>query len=154
MWKFHNFNGVTFLLVQNRCRCYGRTYGNVLYTILRCCLDTSFQTKVPLFCFQAEFQRLALGFKCDMFTLEKRLRLEERSRDLAEENVRKEVSSCQGLLQVCVQLLSAHSFFSLLLKYHNIGSCDNSVSKWSRGLLHKHSVIEVAIYCVIIGFTE
>lgn len=35
-----------------------------------------------------------------MFTLEKRLRLEERSRDLAEENVRKEVSSCQGLLQV------------------------------------------------------
>lgn len=50
--------------------------------------------------FQAEFQRLALGFKCDMFTLEKRLRLEERSRDLAEENVRREVSSCQGLLQV------------------------------------------------------
>uniref|UniRef100_A0A3P9CPW9 Lymphoid-restricted membrane protein n=1 Tax=Maylandia zebra TaxID=106582 RepID=A0A3P9CPW9_9CICH len=48
---------------------------------------------------EAEFQRLALGFKCDMFTLEKRLRLEERSRDLAEENVRKEVSSCQGLLQ-------------------------------------------------------
>uniref|UniRef100_A0A3B4FAG2 Lymphoid-restricted membrane protein n=1 Tax=Pundamilia nyererei TaxID=303518 RepID=A0A3B4FAG2_9CICH len=75
------------------------TYGNVLYTILRWCLGTSFQTKVPLFCFQAEFQRLALGFKCDMFTLEKRLRLEERSRDLAEENVRKEVSSCQGLLQ-------------------------------------------------------
>lgn len=35
-----------------------------------------------------------------MFTLEKRLRLEERSRDLAEENVRREVSSCQGLLQV------------------------------------------------------
>lgn len=50
--------------------------------------------------FQAEFQRLALGFKCDMFTLEKRVRLEERSRDLAEENVRREVSSCQGLLQV------------------------------------------------------
>ncbi|XP_054911688.1 inositol 1,4,5-triphosphate receptor associated 2 isoform X2 [Poeciliopsis prolifica] len=48
---------------------------------------------------EAEFQRLALGFKCDMFTLEKRLRLEERSRDLAEENVRREVSSCQGLLQ-------------------------------------------------------
>ncbi|XP_077566285.1 inositol 1,4,5-triphosphate receptor associated 2 [Stigmatopora nigra] len=48
---------------------------------------------------ETEFQRLALGFKCDMFTLEKRLRLEERSRDLAEENVRREVSSCQGLLQ-------------------------------------------------------
>ncbi|XP_076010491.1 inositol 1,4,5-triphosphate receptor associated 2 [Genypterus blacodes] len=48
---------------------------------------------------ETEFQRLALGVKCDMFTLDKRLRLEERSRDLAEENVRKEVSSCQGLLQ-------------------------------------------------------
>ncbi|RXN17753.1 lymphoid-restricted membrane -like protein [Labeo rohita] len=35
---------------------------------------------------EAEFHRLSLGFKCDMFTLEKRLRLEERSRDLAEEN--------------------------------------------------------------------
>ncbi|KAG7215933.1 hypothetical protein INR49_031529 [Caranx melampygus] len=53
---------------------------------------------------EAEFQRLALGFKCDMFTLEKRLRLEERSRDLAEENVRKEVSSCQGLLQALTPL--------------------------------------------------
>ena len=52
---------------------------------------------------QVEFQRLSLGFKCDLFTLEKRLRLEERSRDLAEDNVRKEISSCQGLLQVgCV----------------------------------------------------
>ncbi|KAM4615618.1 inositol 1,4,5-triphosphate receptor associated 2 [Polymixia lowei] len=53
---------------------------------------------------ETEFQRLSLGFKCDMFTLEKRLRLEERSRDLAEENVRKEVSSCQGLLQALIPL--------------------------------------------------
>ncbi|MED6282906.1 hypothetical protein CHARACLAT_003247, partial [Characodon lateralis] len=53
---------------------------------------------------EAEFQRLALGFKCDMFTLEKRLRLEERSRDLAEENVRREVSSCQGFLQALIPL--------------------------------------------------
>uniref|UniRef100_A0A3Q3VQ19 Lymphoid-restricted membrane protein n=1 Tax=Mola mola TaxID=94237 RepID=A0A3Q3VQ19_MOLML len=53
---------------------------------------------------EAEFQRLALSFKCDMFTLEKRLRLEERSRNLAEENVRREVSSCQGLLQALIPL--------------------------------------------------
>ncbi|XP_038594575.1 inositol 1,4,5-triphosphate receptor associated 2 isoform X4 [Micropterus salmoides] len=53
---------------------------------------------------ETEFQRLALGFKCDMFTLEKRLRLEERSRDLAEDNVRREVSSCQGLLQALTPL--------------------------------------------------
>uniref|UniRef100_A0A3P9PC14 Lymphoid-restricted membrane protein n=1 Tax=Poecilia reticulata TaxID=8081 RepID=A0A3P9PC14_POERE len=48
----------------------------------------------------AEFQRLALGFKCDMFTLEKRLRLEERSRDLAEENVRREVSIALKCLEL------------------------------------------------------
>lgn len=65
------------------------------------CVSSS-KCQVSFSCFQAEFQRLALGFKCDMFTLEKRLRLEERSRDLAEENVRREVSSCQGLLQVSV----------------------------------------------------
>uniref|UniRef100_A0A4W5MLR9 Lymphoid-restricted membrane protein n=1 Tax=Hucho hucho TaxID=62062 RepID=A0A4W5MLR9_9TELE len=53
---------------------------------------------------ETEFQRLSLGFKCDLFTLEKRLRLEERSRDLAEENVRREVSSCQGLLQALAPL--------------------------------------------------
>ncbi|KAG7252291.1 hypothetical protein CRUP_011572, partial [Coryphaenoides rupestris] len=54
---------------------------------------------------EAEFQRLSLGFKCDLFTLDKRLRLEERSRDLAEENVRKEISSCQGLLQKNLEIL-------------------------------------------------
>uniref|UniRef100_A0A3Q2DLQ8 Lymphoid-restricted membrane protein n=1 Tax=Cyprinodon variegatus TaxID=28743 RepID=A0A3Q2DLQ8_CYPVA len=64
----------------------------------------SMMYKNRLHLFQAEFQRLALGFKCDMFTLEKRLRLEERSRDLAEENVRREVSSCQGLLQALTPL--------------------------------------------------
>ncbi|KAG1953376.1 inositol 1,4,5-triphosphate receptor associated 2 isoform X2 [Pimephales promelas] len=51
---------------------------------------------------EAEFHRLSLGFKCDIFTLEKRLRLEERSRDLAEENVRKEVNGCKGLLQALI----------------------------------------------------
>ncbi|XP_051546998.1 inositol 1,4,5-triphosphate receptor associated 2-like isoform X2 [Myxocyprinus asiaticus] len=51
---------------------------------------------------EAEFHRLSLDFKCDMFTLEKRLRMEERSRDLAEENVRKEVTSCQDLLQALI----------------------------------------------------
>uniref|UniRef100_A0A8C9TB83 Lymphoid-restricted membrane protein n=1 Tax=Scleropages formosus TaxID=113540 RepID=A0A8C9TB83_SCLFO len=53
---------------------------------------------------ETEFHRLSLGFKCDMFTLEKRLRLEERSRDLAEDNMKREVSSCQGLLQALAPL--------------------------------------------------
>uniref|UniRef100_A0AAY5EVA5 Lymphoid restricted membrane protein n=1 Tax=Electrophorus electricus TaxID=8005 RepID=A0AAY5EVA5_ELEEL len=66
-------------------------------------LFTSFAvSSVSLSSYQAEFHRLSLSCKCDMFTLEKRLRLEERSRDLAEENVCREVSSCQGLLQALI----------------------------------------------------
>uniref|UniRef100_A0A670KLV3 Inositol 1,4,5-triphosphate receptor associated 2 n=1 Tax=Podarcis muralis TaxID=64176 RepID=A0A670KLV3_PODMU len=47
---------------------------------------------------EGEFLRLSLGFKCDLFTLEKRVRLEERSRDLAEGNLRKEIASALKLL--------------------------------------------------------
>ncbi|XP_051818384.1 inositol 1,4,5-triphosphate receptor associated 2 [Antechinus flavipes] len=48
---------------------------------------------------EAEFLRLSLGFKCDWFTLEKRVKLEERSRDLAEENLKKEITNCLKLLK-------------------------------------------------------
>lgn len=48
---------------------------------------------------EAEFLRLSLGFKCDWFTLEKRVKLEERSRDLAEENLKKEITNCLKLLE-------------------------------------------------------
>ncbi|XP_075754655.1 inositol 1,4,5-triphosphate receptor associated 2 isoform X2 [Pelodiscus sinensis] len=48
---------------------------------------------------EAEFLRLSLGFKCDLFTLDKRVRLEERSRDLAEENLKKEIVNGMKLLE-------------------------------------------------------
>ncbi|XP_072506656.1 inositol 1,4,5-triphosphate receptor associated 2 [Notamacropus eugenii] len=53
---------------------------------------------------EAEFLRLSLGFKCDWFTLEKRVKLEERSRDLAEENLKKEITNCLKLLKSLVTL--------------------------------------------------
>ncbi|XP_053318061.1 inositol 1,4,5-triphosphate receptor associated 2 [Spea bombifrons] len=53
---------------------------------------------------ETEFLRLSLGFKCDLFTLEKRLRLEERSRDLAEENLKKEIAGCVKLLEALTPL--------------------------------------------------
>uniref|UniRef100_H3BCJ5 Inositol 1,4,5-triphosphate receptor associated 2 n=1 Tax=Latimeria chalumnae TaxID=7897 RepID=H3BCJ5_LATCH len=53
---------------------------------------------------EAEFLRLSLGFKCDIFTLEKRLRLEERSRDLAEESLKKEINDCFKLLESLMPL--------------------------------------------------
>lgn len=51
---------------------------------------------------QAEFLRLSLGFKCDLFTLDKRVRLEERSRDLAEENLKKEITNALKMLEVSI----------------------------------------------------
>uniref|UniRef100_A0A670XUR0 Inositol 1,4,5-triphosphate receptor associated 2 n=1 Tax=Pseudonaja textilis TaxID=8673 RepID=A0A670XUR0_PSETE len=54
--------------------------------------------------FQAEFLRLSLGFKCDLFTLEKRVRLEERSRDLAEGSLRKEITGALKLLDSLASL--------------------------------------------------
>nr|KAF6369508.1 hypothetical protein mMyoMyo1_012443 [Myotis myotis] len=53
---------------------------------------------------EAEFLRLSLGFKCDWFTLEKRLKLEERTRDLAEENLKKEITNCVKLLELLTPL--------------------------------------------------
>uniref|UniRef100_A0A8D2Q097 Lymphoid restricted membrane protein n=1 Tax=Varanus komodoensis TaxID=61221 RepID=A0A8D2Q097_VARKO len=52
----------------------------------------------------SKFLRLSLGFKCDLFTLEKRVRLEERSRDLAEGNLRKEIASSLKLLDSLASL--------------------------------------------------
>ncbi|XP_059510687.1 inositol 1,4,5-triphosphate receptor associated 2 [Stegostoma tigrinum] len=49
---------------------------------------------------EAEFLRFSLAFKCDIFTLDKRLRLEERSRDLAEINLKKEIEKCHHALQI------------------------------------------------------
>ncbi|NWV35644.1 LRMP protein, partial [Grantiella picta] len=51
----------------------------------------------------AEFLRLSLGFKCDLFTLDKRVRLEERSRDLAEENLKKEIANAVKMLEAVPQ---------------------------------------------------
>lgn len=65
---------------------------------LNCCITwihlKSFLSK------QAEFLRLSLGFKCDLFTLDKRVKLEERSRDLAEENLKKEITNAVKMLEV------------------------------------------------------
>ncbi|KAM4678020.1 inositol 1,4,5-triphosphate receptor associated 2 [Discoglossus pictus] len=69
---------------------------------------------------ETEFLRLSLGFKCDLFTLDKRLRLEERSRDLAEENLKKEITSCVKLLEalspVCEEDNQLHEIVKKLEK--------------------------------------
>ncbi|XP_037616066.1 inositol 1,4,5-triphosphate receptor associated 2 isoform X4 [Sebastes umbrosus] len=105
---------------------------------------------------EAEFQRLALGFKCDMFTLEKRLRLEERSRDLAEENVRREVSSCQGLLQALTPLCEDEnqSMEIILRLQKNLDILIQSMTRVSSrsemlGAIHQESRIGKAVEVMI-----
>ncbi|NXD27951.1 LRMP protein, partial [Spelaeornis formosus] len=68
----------------------------------------------------AEFLRLSLGFKCDLFTLDKRVKLEERSRDLAEENLKKEITNAVKMLEALVPLCEednqAHEIIKKLQK--------------------------------------
>ncbi|NXP19256.1 LRMP protein, partial [Scytalopus superciliaris] len=64
----------------------------------------------------AEFLRLSLGFKCDLFTLDKRVRLEERSRDLAEENLKKEITNAVKMLEALVPLCEEDSQAQEIIK--------------------------------------
>ncbi|XP_048467926.1 inositol 1,4,5-triphosphate receptor associated 1-like isoform X1 [Rhincodon typus] len=48
---------------------------------------------------ETAFVHLSLAFKSDMFTLKQRLDVEERARDVAEENIQKELEGCRIILQ-------------------------------------------------------
>ncbi|XP_050809012.1 inositol 1,4,5-triphosphate receptor associated 1-like isoform X1 [Gopherus flavomarginatus] len=48
---------------------------------------------------EAAFTHLALAFRCDMFTLRRRVQVEERARDVAEENIQQELEECRAALQ-------------------------------------------------------
>ncbi|XP_026183102.1 inositol 1,4,5-triphosphate receptor associated 2 [Mastacembelus armatus] len=105
---------------------------------------------------EAEFQRLALGFKCDMFTLEKRLKLEERSRQLAEENFRREVFSCQELLQALIPLCKDdNQSMGIILRLQEnlevLNKCMTRVSSRSEmlGAIHQESRIGKAVEVMI-----
>ncbi|NWX91877.1 LRMP protein, partial [Nothoprocta ornata] len=49
---------------------------------------------------QAAFTHLALAFSCDVFTLHKRLEVEERARAAAEDNIQEELGQCRAALEV------------------------------------------------------
>ena len=52
------------------------------------------------FMFQEKFACLALAFKTDKLTLEKRIDLHERARDIAEQNVNKEIEGLKEAMKV------------------------------------------------------
>lgn len=48
---------------------------------------------------EAAFAHLALAFRCDAFTLQRRVQVEERARSVAEENIQRELEECRAALQ-------------------------------------------------------
>ena len=54
------------------------------------------------FYFQSKFTSLSLAFKTDSQTLEKRLEIQDRSRDIAEQNVDKELKGLRSGLAVSI----------------------------------------------------
>lgn len=53
-----------------------------------------------VFLLQNKFTSLSLAFKTDKLTLEKRLEIQERYRDLSEQNVEKEIKGLRSSVEV------------------------------------------------------
>ncbi|XP_042525240.1 inositol 1,4,5-triphosphate receptor associated 2 isoform X4 [Dipodomys spectabilis] len=105
---------------------------------------------------EAEFLRLSLGFKCDWFTLEKRKKLEERSRDLAEENLREEITHClklvESLMPLCEDDQQAQDIIRKLGKSVSLLSqcCTRAASRAETlGALHQESRVSKAVEVMI-----
>ncbi|XP_018424663.1 PREDICTED: lymphoid-restricted membrane protein [Nanorana parkeri] len=106
---------------------------------------------------ETEFLRLSLGFKCDIFTLDKRLRLEERSRDLAEDNLKKELGSCKKLLEALTPLCEddnqTHEIVKKLEKSLQF-LCQHTARVASRaemlGAIHQESRVSKAVEVMIL----
>ncbi|XP_031754299.1 lymphoid-restricted membrane protein isoform X1 [Xenopus tropicalis] len=105
---------------------------------------------------ETEFLRLSLGFKCDLFTLDKRLRLEERSRDLAEENLKKEIASCTKLLEalapLCEEDNESHEIVKKLekaLQFLGVHTARVASRAEMLGAIHQESRVSKAVDVMI-----
>ncbi|XP_077809850.1 inositol 1,4,5-triphosphate receptor associated 2 isoform X4 [Macaca mulatta] len=105
---------------------------------------------------EAEFLRLSLGFKCDWFTLEKRVKLEERSRDLAEENLKKEITNCLKLLESLTSLCEDDNQAQEIIKKLEksikfLSQCTARVASRAEtlGAIHQESRVSKAVEVMI-----
>ncbi|XP_072922164.1 inositol 1,4,5-triphosphate receptor associated 2-like isoform X3 [Hemitrygon akajei] len=104
---------------------------------------------------EAEFLRFSLAFKCDMFTLDKRLRLEERSRDLAEINLKKEIEKCQQALQTVRPLCEEEQTLEIFEKLEkSLGVLTQTINRvMSRaemlGAIHQETRVSKAVEVMI-----
>ncbi|XP_054844571.1 inositol 1,4,5-triphosphate receptor associated 2 [Eublepharis macularius] len=104
---------------------------------------------------EAEFLRLSLGFKCDLFTLEKRVRLEERSRDLAEGNLKKEIAGALKLLESLASLSEDNQSQEIVKKLQKslelLGQYATRVASKAEmlGAIHQESRVSKAVEVMI-----
>ncbi|XP_013927412.1 PREDICTED: lymphoid-restricted membrane protein [Thamnophis sirtalis] len=104
---------------------------------------------------EAEFLRLSLGFKCDLFTLEKRVRLEERSRDLAEGCLRKEIAGALKLLDSLASLSEDNQVQEIVKKLQkNLDLLDHHATRIASkaemlGAVHQESRVSKAVEVMI-----
>ncbi|XP_015680434.1 lymphoid-restricted membrane protein, partial [Protobothrops mucrosquamatus] len=104
---------------------------------------------------EAEFLRLSLGFKCDLFTLEKRVRLEERSRDLAEGSLRKEIAGALKLLDSLASLSEDNQVLEVVNKLQkSLNLLDQHATRIASkaemlGAVHQESRVSKAVEVMI-----
>ncbi|KAK9400178.1 lymphoid-restricted membrane protein-like [Crotalus adamanteus] len=104
---------------------------------------------------EAEFLRLSLGFKCDLFTLEKRVRLEERSRDLAEGSLRKEIAGALKLLDSLASLSEDNQVLEIVTKLQkSLDLLDQHATRIASkaemlGAVHQESRVSKAVEVMI-----
>ncbi|XP_043569303.1 inositol 1,4,5-triphosphate receptor associated 2 isoform X2 [Chiloscyllium plagiosum] len=104
---------------------------------------------------EAEFLRFSLAFKCDIFTLEKRLRLEERSRDLAEINLKKEIEKCHQTLQIVKPLCEEQQLLETFEKLErSLAMLSQTISRMASkaemlGAIHQETRVSKAVGVMI-----
>ncbi|XP_043943606.1 inositol 1,4,5-triphosphate receptor associated 2 isoform X2 [Protopterus annectens] len=105
---------------------------------------------------ESEFFRLSLAFKCDTFTLEKRLQLEERARNLAEENLKKEFNNCLQMVQLLLPHLEKDSkaydtAVDLEKKMKSLENFSNRVASRSEmlGSIHQENRVSKSVEVMI-----
>ncbi|GCC33610.1 hypothetical protein chiPu_0012080 [Chiloscyllium punctatum] len=104
---------------------------------------------------EAEFLRFSLAFKCDIFTLEKRLRLEERSRDLAEINLKKEIEKCHQTLQIVKPLCEEQQLLETFEKLErSLAMLSQTISRMASkaemlGAIHQETRVSKAVEVMI-----
>uniref|UniRef100_UPI00398E73CA inositol 1,4,5-triphosphate receptor associated 2 n=1 Tax=Pristiophorus japonicus TaxID=55135 RepID=UPI00398E73CA len=104
---------------------------------------------------EAEFLRFSLAFKCDMFTLDKRLRLEERSRDLAETNLKKDIEKCQQTLQIMRPLCEEEQSLEIFEKLEkSLGMLTQTITRVASraemlGAIHQETRVNKAVEVMI-----